>query len=247
MEFKGQIAVITGGARGIGKAISYFLGKRGVNIVIVDLNLEEAEATTVYLKDKGIKAIAIKCDVSSSEDVKEMFKQVKNQFGDINILVNNAGITKDTLLLRMKEQDWDTVINVNLKSAFLCCKEAIKIMAKKRYGRIVNISSVAAFTGNTGQANYSASKAALLGFTKTIAREYASRGITANVVAPGFITTAMTENLPENLKQEILKTIPVGRFGSVEDVAEAVVFLASPAAGYITGQVIHVNGGMYMY
>lgn len=161
-------------------------------------------------------------------------------------MVNNAGITKDGLILRMKEEDWDAVIGINLKGVFLCSKEAVKVMVKQRYGRIVNIASVVAFMGNPGQANYSASKAGIVGLTKTIAKEYASRGITANAVAPGFISTAMTDALAENVRQEMLKSIPIGKFGSVDDVANAVVFLSSPKTGYITGQVVHVNGGMYM-
>jgi 3-oxoacyl-[acyl-carrier protein] reductase len=168
------------------------------------------------------------------------------EFGRIDVLVNNAGITKDSLLLRMKEEDWDAVLSINLKGVFLCSKEAVKVMVKQRYGRIVNIASVVAFMGNPGQANYSASKAGIIGLTKTAAREYANRGITVNAVAPGFISTAMTDALSENIKQEMLKSIPVGKFGSVDDVANAVAFFAEPANGYITGQVIHVNGGMYM-
>ena len=174
------------------------------------------------------------------------FEDIVKEFGRIDIVVNNAGITRDGLVLRMKEEDWDAVININLKGVFLCSKEAVKVMVKQKYGRIINIASVVAFMGNPGQANYSASKAGIVGLTKTIAREYASRGITVNAVAPGFIATAMTDALAENVKQEMLKSIPVGKFGSVDDVANAVSFLASPESGYITGQVIHVNGGMYM-
>ncbi len=246
MDFKGQVVIVTGGARGIGKAICEAFAKRGANIAVVDLMDEEAVKTADELKALGVESISIKCDVSKSEDVKEMFNTVVEKLGGVDILVNNAGITRDTLVLRMKEEEWDAVIDVNLKSAFLCSKEALKLMAKKRFGRIINISSIVAFTGNPGQVNYSASKAALLGLTKTIAKEYASRGITCNAVAPGFITTAMTEALPDNIKEEMLKNIPLRRFGSPEDVANAVVFLASTEAGYITGQVIHVNGGMYM-
>jgi 3-oxoacyl-[acyl-carrier protein] reductase len=246
MDFKGQVAIVTGGARGIGKAICEAFAKKGANVAVVDLMYDEAVKTAEELKTMGVEAIPIKCDVSNSEDVKSMFNTVVEKLGGVDILVNNAGITKDTLVLRMKEEEWDAVIDVNLKSAFLCSKEALKIMAKKRFGRIINISSIVAFTGNPGQVNYSASKAALLGLTKTIAKEYASRGITCNAVAPGFITTAMTKALPDNIKEEMLKSIPLRRFGSPEDVANAVVFLASAEAGYITGQVIHVNGGMYM-
>jgi 3-oxoacyl-[acyl-carrier protein] reductase len=190
--------------------------------------------------------MALRIDVASSREVITAFEEILKEFGRLDILVNNAGITRDSLLLRMKEEDWDAVIDVNLKGVFLCAKEAVKAMAKQRYGRIVNIASVVAFMGNPGQANYSASKAGIVGLTKTLAKEYASRGITANAVAPGFITTAMTDALTENVKEEMKKAIPMARFGTIEDVANAVVFLASPSSGYITGQVIHVNGGMYM-
>ncbi|RMG74965.1 MAG: 3-oxoacyl-[acyl-carrier-protein] reductase [Nitrospirae bacterium] len=243
---EGQVALVTGAGRGIGKAIAERLSSKGVRVIVADLNLQDAEETAKEISEKGVEAKAIQVDVSSSESVKKMFEDTVNTFGGVDILVNNAGITRDTLVLRMKEEDWDAVINVNLKSVFLCSKEAIRIMSKKRYGRIVNIASVVAFMGNPGQANYSASKAGIVGLTKTLAREYASRGITVNAVAPGFIQTAMTEKLPEKVKEEMLRSIPVGRFGTVEDVATAVAFLSSPEAGYITGHVIHVNGGMYM-
>ncbi|RME63918.1 MAG: 3-oxoacyl-[acyl-carrier-protein] reductase [Nitrospirae bacterium] len=243
---KGQVAVVTGAGQGIGKAISEALAKRGVSVGVVDINIAQAEETARELQSLGVKAVALQADVSKAEDVEAVFKKVMDEFSRVDILVNNAGITRDTLLLRMKVEDWDAVLSVNLKSAFLCSKEAVKIMAKQRYGRIVNISSVVAFTGNPGQVNYSASKAGLVGLTKTIALEYASRGITCNAVAPGFIQTAMTDKLPEDIKKKMLESIPLGRFGTPEDVAEAVIFLASPQAGYITGHVIHVNGGMYM-
>ncbi|MCI0469364.1 MAG: 3-oxoacyl-[acyl-carrier-protein] reductase, partial [Nitrospirae bacterium] len=215
-------------------------------IVVVDVSSDIAGETSEEIKKLGVKSIAVRADISKSADVAALFEEAIKAFGSVEILVNNAGITRDGLLLRMKEEDWDAVININLKGTFLCSKEAVKAMAKQRYGRIVNIASVVAFIGNAGQANYSASKAGIVGMTKTIAREYASRGITVNAVAPGFIATAMTDNLPENVKQEMFKTIPMGKFGSVEDVANAVVFLASKEAAYITGHVIHVNGGMYM-
>lgn len=242
----GHTAIITGGGRGIGKAISIALAKKGVNIVVVDVNQEIANETAHELEGYGVKSIALKADVSNSKDVAAVFDSAIKEFGKIEILVNNAGITRDALLLRMKEEDWDQVININLKGTFLCSKEAVKVMSKNRYGRIINIASVVAFIGNPGQSNYSASKAGIIGLTKTIAREYASRGITVNAVAPGFITTAMTESLPENVKQEMLKSIPMNRFGSVDDVANSVLFFASLESSYITGQVIHVNGGMYM-
>lgn len=246
MDFKGQVAVVTGGARGIGKAIAEALAGKGVNLVIADISLEQAKDTSAELERLGVKTMPVKLDVSKSDEVTKIFEDISKNFGRIDILVNNAGVTKDGLIMRMKEEDWDAVININLKSVFLCSKEAIKVMAKQRYGRIINIASVVAFMGNPGQANYSASKAGIIGLTKTTAKEYASRDITANAVAPGFITTAMTDALPENVKDEMKRAIPLGRFGTTEDVANAVVFLASPEAGYITGQVIHVNGGMYM-
>jgi len=246
MDFKGQVGIITGGTRGIGKAIAERLAEKGVNVVVAGRNLDAAHEVAGSLSALGVKAIGIKLDVSNSEEVEKAFKEIRKEFNRIDILINNAGITKDGLLMRMGEEAWDSVIDINLKGVFLCSREAIKDMAKQRYGRIVNITSVAAFMGNPGQANYSASKAGVVGFTKTVAREYASRGVTVNAVAPGFIETAMTDTLPENIKEEMKRLIPLGRFGTVEDVAIAVVFLASPDSGYITGQVIHVNGGMYM-
>jgi 3-oxoacyl-[acyl-carrier protein] reductase len=246
MDFKGQVAIVTGGGRGIGRAIAEGLAQRGCHIVVADINPDEAREVAAVLASPGVKAMGITLDVSNSEEVKKVFENIRKEFNRIDILVNNAGITKDSLLLRMKEEDWDSVMDINLKSVFLCSKEAIKDMSQQRYGRIVNISSVAAFMGNPGQANYGASKAGIVGLTKTLAKEYASRGITANAVAPGFIQTAMTDVLPEKMKEEVKKQVPLGRFGTVKDVAGAVIFLASPDSGYITGQVIHVNGGMYM-
>jgi len=246
MDFRGQVGIVTGGARGIGKAIAEGLAKSGVDLVIAGRNLDAANETAAALTAFGVKAMGVKLDVSNSEEVEKTFEGIRKEFQRIDILINNAGITKDGLLLRMSEVAWDSVININLKGVFLCSREAIKDMAKQRYGRIVNITSVAAFMGNPGQANYSASKAGIVGFTKTIAREYAIRGITVNAVAPGFIETAMTDVLSDRVKEEMKKLIPLGRFGTVEDVANAVIFLASPDSGYITGQVIHVNGGMYM-
>ncbi|MEW6116064.1 MAG: 3-oxoacyl-[acyl-carrier-protein] reductase [Nitrospirota bacterium] len=242
----GHTALVTGGGRGIGKAICESLAKRGVNIAVVDVNPDIAREASADLEKMGVRSIALKADVSNSSDVASIFEQATTEFGKVEIVVNNAGITRDGLLLRMKEEDWDAVININLKGTFLCSKEAVRIMSKQRYGRIINIASVVAFMGNPGQANYSASKAGIVGLTKTTAKEYAGRGITVNAVAPGFITTAMTDALSENVRQEMLKAIPMNRFGTVEDVANAVLFFASPESGYVTGQVIHVNGGMYM-
>ena len=246
MDLKDQIVLVTGGARGIGKAIAENFAKKGAHLVIADISLSSAEDTAKEIAATGVKTLALSLDVSKAGDVTAAFADIIKEFGRIDVVINNAGITKDGLLLRMKEEDWDAVININLKGVFLCSKEAVKLMVKQRYGRIVNIASVVAFIGNPGQANYSASKAGIVGLTRTIAAEYASRGITVNAVAPGFIATAMTEALPDNIRQEMLKSIPVGTFGSVDDVANAVAFLASPDNGYITGQVIHVNGGMYM-
>ena len=243
---KGHTAIITGGGRGIGKAIAESLAKRGVNIVVVDVNTDIAQEASAEMQKLGVKSIAVKADISNSSDVSALFESAVKEFGKVEILVNNAGITRDGLLMRMKEEDWDAVMNINLKGTFLCSKEAVKVMSKQRYGRIVNIASVVAFMGNPGQANYSASKAGIVGLTKTVAKEYASRSITVNAVAPGFITTAMTDALPENVKQDMFKAIPMNKFGTVEDVANAVTFFASPESGYVTGQVIHVNGGMYM-
>ncbi|MFA5353457.1 MAG: 3-oxoacyl-[acyl-carrier-protein] reductase [Thermodesulfovibrionales bacterium] len=243
---KGHTAVITGGGRGIGKSIGEELVRRGANIVVVDVNREIAQETATEFEKMGVRSIALTGDVSKSADVAAIFEEAVKEFGKVEIVVNNAGITRDGLLMRMKEEDWDAVININLKGTFLCSKEAVKVMSKQRYGRIVNIASIVAFMGNPGQANYSASKAGIVGLTKTVAKEYAGRGITSNAVAPGFITTAMTDALPDNVKQDMMKSIPMNRFGTVEDVAHAVAFLSSPESGYVTGQVIHVNGGMYM-
>jgi 3-oxoacyl-[acyl-carrier protein] reductase len=243
---KGQTAVITGGGRGIGKAIAETFARRGVNIVVVDVNFDIAKEAADQIAALGVKTLPVKADVSKAADVSAIFERAAKEFQKVEILVNNAGITRDGLMMRMSEEDWDAVIDINLKGTFLCCKEAVRLMAKQRYGRIINISSVVGFMGNAGQVNYTASKAGVMGLTRTVAREYASRGVTVNAVAPGFISTAMTDALPENIKTEMLKIIPLGRFGSVDDVAEAVAFFASAEAGYISGQVIHVNGGMYM-
>ncbi len=243
---QGQTALITGAGRGIGKAIAEALAKQGANIVVADVNLEIARPAAADLEQYGVKSLAVKADVSQASDVAAMFEQAAASFGRVEIVVNNAGITRDGLLMRMKEEDWDAVLDINLKGTFLCMKEAVRLMSKQRYGRIVNIASVVAFIGNPGQANYSASKAGIIGLTKTAAKEYASRNVTVNAVAPGFITTAMTDALPETVRQEMLKAIPMNRFGTIEDVAHAVAFLASPESAYVTGQVIHVNGGMYM-
>ncbi len=246
MNLKGQCGIVTGGTRGIGKAIAEKLSQQGVNLVVAARTFESAHEVAASLSQSETKVIGMRLDVSNAEEVEKVFEETRKEFGRIDILVNNAGITKDGLLMRMKEDAWDAVIDINLKGVFLCTREAVKDMTRQRYGRIINITSVAAFMGNPGQANYSASKAGIVGFTKTVAREYAVRGVTVNAVAPGFIETAMTDVLPDNIKSEMKKLIPLGRFGTPDDVAGAVAFLASRDAGYITGQVIHVNGGMYM-
>lgn len=246
MKLKDKNVFITGSGQGIGKQIAIAMAKEGANVAISDINIENAGAVAQEIRSLGRKSIAIKLDVSKQNEVIAAFETFKNEFGIIDILVNNAGITKDTLVLRMKDDDWDAVINVNLKGTFLCSREAIKLMVKQQHGNIISISSVVAFTGNPGQVNYSASKAGIVGLTKTIAKEYASRGIKANAVAPGFIQTTMTEAIPEKIREEMKKNIPLGYFGAPEDVANAVIFLASSDADYITGQVLHINGGMYM-
>ncbi|NOZ68478.1 MAG: 3-oxoacyl-[acyl-carrier-protein] reductase [Deferribacteres bacterium] len=246
MRLKGKNVLITGAGRGIGKSIALGMAGEGANIGIADVNLESAENSAKEVAASGVKGIAIKLDVSSQDSVTDAFEAFMKEFGTLDILVNNAGITRDTLLLRMKEDDWDAVLDINLKGPFLCSKEAVRIMARQRSGKIISISSVVAFTGNPGQANYGSSKAGLVGLTKTIAREYAGRGIRANVVAPGFIRTPMTDVLSDEIKNEMKRAIPLGEFGTPEDVSGAVIFLASSEADYITGQVIHVNGGMYM-
>jgi len=246
MDVRGQVGIITGGTRGIGKAIAEGLAKNGVNLAIAGRNIDAAKEVAAAFTVFGVKAVGIKLDVSKPEDVIKAFEDVEKEFNRIDILINNAGITKDGLLIRMRDEDWDSVIDTNLKGVFLCTREAVKVMSRQRYGRIINITSVAAFMGNPGQTNYSASKAGIVGLTKTVAREYAVRGITVNAVAPGFIQTAMTDVLSDRVKEDMKKIIPLGRFGTAEDVANAVIFLALPDSGYITGQVIHVNGGMYM-
>lgn len=246
MELKDKNAFITGAAQGIGKSIAVEMAKKGVNVAVVDTNIERAHTTAQEIKTFGIKSLAIKVDVSKKHEVVSAFETFIKEFGKLDILVNNAGITRDALAIRMKDEDWDAVLDINLKGTFLCSKEAVKLMTKQQYGKIINISSVVAFIGNPGQANYSASKAGIVGLTKTLAKEYASRGIRVNAVAPGFIQTAMTEKISDNVKEEMKKSIPLGHFGTPEDVARVVVFLASKESDYITGQVLHINGGMYM-
>jgi 3-oxoacyl-[acyl-carrier protein] reductase len=246
MSLNGKIALVTGAAQGIGRDIALGLAADGADVAICDVNLEAAQKTAADIETKSRKSLAVKANVAASGDVTTMIDQVVDKFGRIDILVNNAGITRDGLILRMKDEDWDLVLSINLKGAFLCTKAALKHMTKQRTGTIINIASIVGAMGNAGQANYVASKAGLIGLTKTIAREYANRNVTANAVAPGFIDTAMTQALTDQVRADLAKQIPLGRLGSSEDVANAVRFLASPSAAYITGQVIHVNGGMYM-
>jgi 3-oxoacyl-[acyl-carrier protein] reductase len=246
MELKGKVALVTGAAQGIGKAISQLLAEAGADVVVADLDLGKAQETAKEISEQGAKTLALKVNVASFGEVQESVDSVMTQWGRLDILVNNAGITRDGLLLRMKEEDWNLVMDVNLKGTFNCTKAVLSLMAKKRSGKIVNIASIVGVMGNAGQANYAASKAAVIGFTKAVAREYASRGINVNAVAPGFIETAMTQALSQEVRNNLYKQIPLGRLGAPKDVAHAVRFLVSEEASYITGQVIHVNGGMLM-
>jgi 3-oxoacyl-[acyl-carrier protein] reductase len=242
----GKVAVVTGASRGIGRSIALTLAAEGARIVASARNGAELEKLVAEIKGLGGEATAVAGDVSVSADADRLVESAVAAYGRLDILVNNAGITRDGLLLRMKDEDWDAVLNVNLKGAFLCSRAAAKVMSKQRYGRIVNISSVVGEMGNAGQANYCASKAGLLGLTKSVARELARRNVTVNAVTPGFIVTDMTEALPEKAREELASQIPLGRLGEAEDIAHAVLFLVSDRAGYVTGQVLGVNGGMYM-
>ena len=247
MDFTGKTAVVTGGSRGIGRAVCLELAKGGANVVLCYAGNEAAAAETVSACEAlGAKALAVKCDVADGEQVKALMDEAVKAFGRIDILVNNAGITRDGLLMMMKEADFDAVISANLRGTFLCMKAVARTMMKQRYGRIVNLSSVVGLRGNAGQVNYAASKAGVIGMTKSLAKELASRGVTVNAVAPGFIDTDMTAAMPEAAKTATLATIPMGRLGAPEDVARAVAFLASDEAAYITGQVLAVDGGMAM-
>lgn len=243
---EGRVGLVTGGAQGIGRAIAEHLAQAGADVVIADIEKDRIGETVEAVEKLGRRAYPVQVNVADWEAVKHMTDQVVRDCGKIDILVNNAGITRDGLLLRMKEEDWAAVLEVNLNGTFHCTKAALQAMTKQRYGRIVNIASIVGVTGNSGQANYAASKAAVLGFTRTVAREYASRNITVNAVAPGFIETAMTLRLSEEVKNTLQKDIPLGRLGQPADVAAAVRFLVSDEAAYVTGQVLHVNGGMYM-
>ncbi|WP_423801680.1 3-oxoacyl-[acyl-carrier-protein] reductase [Neobacillus sp. SAB-20_R2A] len=247
MSLAGKAALVTGASRGIGREIALELARQGANVA-VNFSGSEAKANEVVdeIKALGQEAFAIKCNVSNTEEVSEMVKAVIEQFGRLDILVNNAGITRDNLLMRMKEEEWDDVLNINLKGVFLVTKAVTRQMMKQRVGRIINISSVVGESGNPGQANYVAAKAGVIGLTKTTAKELASRNITVNAIAPGFITTDMTDKLPEDVKTEMLKQIPLARLGEPKDIAKAAAFLASDDSAYITGQTLHINGGMVM-
>ncbi len=246
MELLGKVALVTGGAQGIGKAIALILARNGADVAVWDINLEKAQETANEIEALGKRSIAMKVNVADFKEVERTVDAVVEQWGRIDILVNNAGITRDRLILRMTEEDWDVVLNVNLKGTFNCTKAVIRHMSKHRSGKIVSIASVTGEMGNPGQANYGASKAGVIGFTKTIAREFAARGINVNAIAPGFIQTAMTDAIPEKAKEELKRMIPMERLGQPEDVAEAVLFLVSERSSYITGQVLNVNGGIYM-
>ncbi len=244
----GRVAVVTGagrGGRGIGRGIAVALAAAGADVVITArTNIADAEAVAAECTTLGVKSLAVVADISDESSVESLFKTTMDSFGRVDILVNNAGITRDTLLLRMSTEQWDSVIDANLKGAFLCSRAASKIMLRQKSGRIVNIASVNGLRGSAGQTNYSASKAGLIGFSRSLAKELASRGITVNVVAPGFIDTQMTDAFEGEAREQLLKTIPLGRFGQAEDVGAAVAFFASPSASYITGQVLTVDGGL---
>ncbi|MBI5682034.1 MAG: 3-oxoacyl-[acyl-carrier-protein] reductase [Deltaproteobacteria bacterium] len=246
MELNNKIALVTGAAQGIGKVVALKLAANGANLAISDLNLEKLNETVHEIKELGRNAVAVRTNVADFKETEAMLEETVHKLGGVHILVNNAGITRDGLLLRMKEEDFDAVLSVNLKGVFNCTKAAVKYMSKERYGRIVNIASIVGEMGNAGQSNYAASKAGVIGFTKTVAREFATRNITCNAIAPGFIETAMTQALSEEVREELAKQIPMGRLGTPEDVADAVMFLVGSGSAYITGQVINVNGGMYM-
>ncbi len=248
MKLKNKVAVITGAAQGIGRAIATTLAQQGANVVVADIQLEKAETTAKeIMAETGQKVIAVHVDVVDSASVKAMIDRTIDEFERIDILVNNAGTTRDSLIMRMKEADWDLVININLKGTFNCSKAVVRPMMKQHYGRIVNITSVSGLIGQVGQTNYSSSKAGIIGFTKSLAREVGSRKITVNAIAPGLVKTALTIDLPQELKDFFIEMTPLGRYGEPEDIANAVAFLVSDEASYITGQVLSVDGGMAMF
>ncbi|MCX5800393.1 MAG: 3-oxoacyl-[acyl-carrier-protein] reductase [Candidatus Eisenbacteria bacterium] len=246
MELLGKISVVTGGVQGIGRAIALTLAKRGSDVAVIDMKEEGSAELLSEIRDLGRGALFVKANVAILSDVEAAAKSILDSLGKVNILVNNAGITRDALLVRMEEKSWDSVIEVNLKGTFNCTRVFLKEMLKHRDGRIINVSSIVGMMGNAGQSNYAASKAGVIGFAKSVAKEVASRGITVNAVAPGFIDTALTKVLSDGARASFMSSIPLGRAGSPEDVANAVAFLASDSASYITGQTIHVDGGMLM-
>lgn len=246
MRLAEKTAIVTGGSRGIGRAIALRLAEQGAAVVLCGRSLPALEAVTDEIESQGGKALAVQCDVASDTDVKQLVDATIQAFGRVDILVNNAGITRDTLLMRMTDDDWDAVMDINLKGMFRCTKAVLRPMLRQRAGRIINISSVVGLMGNAGQANYAAAKAAVLGFTKSTAREVAPRGLTVNAVAPGYIETDMTDALDSNQKEQLLTGIPLARMGQPEDIANAVAFLASDEAAYITGQCLVVDGGLVM-
>jgi 3-oxoacyl-[acyl-carrier protein] reductase len=246
MSLENQIALVTGASRGIGAAIAHTLGQQGAIVIGTATSSAGAEKISTTLKEASIKGIGVALDVNNTEQIEAVLKQITDQFGAISILVNNAGITKDTLMMRMSDEDWDAVISTNLSSVYRMSKAVLRPMMKARTGRIISISSVVGHMGNAGQANYAAAKAGMAGFSKSLAAEVGSRGITVNCVAPGFIDTDMTAELPEDVKTQMLARIPLNRLGHVNEIAATVAFLASPSAAYISGETIHVNGGMYM-
>lgn len=241
-----QIALVTGASRGIGQAIALKLGKQGATVVGTATTEAGAEIISRHLNEAGIKGAGMVLNVTNAVQIESIVTAIRGKFGDITILVNNAGITRDNLLIRMKDEEWDEIMETNLKSVFRLSRAVLRAMMKARSGRIINISSVVGATGNPGQANYAAAKAGIFGFSKSLAREVGSRNITVNCIAPGFIETDMTRSLTDSQQQDLLQHVPLGRLGRSEEVASAVAFLASPAAGYITGATLHVNGGMYM-
>jgi len=246
IDLSDKIALVTGASRGIGQSISMILAQNGAHVVCVSRNVNDVQSVADKITHQKFNASAVSCDISDSNNVTELVKDIIEKHGRIDILINNAGITRDNLLMRMSEDDWNEVINVNLKAAFTAIKAASRSMIKQRSGRIINISSVVGLIGNAGQVNYAASKAGLIGMTKSVAREFASRGITANCIAPGYVETEMTNKLTDKVKSSLNEQIPLGRIGNVEDIAYAVAFLASDEASYITGQTLAVDGGMVM-
>lgn len=244
MRLENQVVLITGSARGIGKEIAKTFASEGATVIISDINADSAKVTSKEFTKEGFDSSSFACDVTNMQSVEEMINKILDKYLRIDILVNNAGITKDNLLLRMSENEWDAVLNTNLKGVFCCTKAVTKSMLKAKKGKLINIASIIGITGNAGQANYSASKAGIIGFTKSIAKEFASRGITSNAVAPGFIQSEMTEKLTDKAREEIFRTIPLGKLGTPQDVANACLFLASSDADYITGQTIVIDGGM---